>query len=253
MARNVSALPPLPFLRRRAPLPKRLGVPLDVARRLWHSLRVPGPRRRRPVRTAIVIGAGFSGLAAAAHLARGGARVQAGRAPRAGGGPRADVDADGFRFDMGPSWYWMPDVFERFFATFGKQVVDLYSLRRLDPSYRVRVARRGRVGRAGGGRRDARDVRGPLDGGAARLSIASWTRRGTSTRPPTRTICSARACRSSSSSIRASSGSFRAQHAALDARLRARASSTTRSSPDWWSGRSSSWALRRRRRRPCTG
>jgi phytoene desaturase len=43
----------------------------------------------------------------------------------------------GFRFDMGPSWYWMPDLFERFFRTFGHEVRDLYDLRRLDPSYRV--------------------------------------------------------------------------------------------------------------------
>ncbi len=44
---------------------------------------------------------------------------------------------DGFSFDMGPSWYWMPDVFERFFNQFGKKVADYYSLKRLDPSYRI--------------------------------------------------------------------------------------------------------------------
>jgi phytoene desaturase len=38
---------------------------------------------------------------------------------------------------MGPSWYWMPDVFERFFQQFGKNVSDYYTLQRLDPSYRV--------------------------------------------------------------------------------------------------------------------
>jgi phytoene desaturase len=137
MARNVSALPPLPFLRRRAPLPKRLGVPLDVARRLWHSLRVPGPRRRRPVRTAIVIGAGFSGLSAATHLADAGVQVTlVERHDQAGGRARTFAE-DGFRFDMGPSWYWMPDVFERYFRAFGHEVSDFYELVRLDPSYRV--------------------------------------------------------------------------------------------------------------------
>ncbi|MCG7859092.1 phytoene desaturase, partial [Flavihumibacter sediminis] len=44
---------------------------------------------------------------------------------------------DGFTFDMGPSWYWMPDVFERFFNQFGKSVSDYYELDRLDPSYQV--------------------------------------------------------------------------------------------------------------------
>jgi phytoene desaturase len=85
----------------------------------------------------IVIGAGFAGLAAAAHLAKGGARVRiVERHPQAGGRART-WSQDGFRFDMGPSWYWMPDVFERFFSSFGKRVGDLYSLQRLDPSYRV--------------------------------------------------------------------------------------------------------------------
>lgn len=46
-------------------------------------------------------------------------------------------EADGFRFDMGPSWYWMPDVFEQYFAHYGERVSDYYELVRLDPSYRV--------------------------------------------------------------------------------------------------------------------
>ena len=53
------------------------------------------------------------------------------------GGRAQQLKGDGFTFDMGPSWYWMPDVFERFFAQFGKKVSDYYSLKRLDPSYRV--------------------------------------------------------------------------------------------------------------------
>lgn len=53
-------------------------------------------------------------------------------------GGRARVwKQDGFTFDMGPSWYWMPDVFEEFFARFGKKPSDYYTLDRLDPSYRV--------------------------------------------------------------------------------------------------------------------
>ena len=53
------------------------------------------------------------------------------------GGRARQLKADGFTFDMGPSWYWMPDVFERFFNCFGKKVSDYYQLKRLDPSYRI--------------------------------------------------------------------------------------------------------------------
>ena len=53
------------------------------------------------------------------------------------GGRARQMKAEGFTFDMGPSWYWMPDVFERFFNRFGKKVSDYYGLERLDPSYRV--------------------------------------------------------------------------------------------------------------------
>jgi len=53
------------------------------------------------------------------------------------GGRARQLKADGFTFDMGPSWYWMPDVFERYFNCFGKKVSDYYELERLDPSYRV--------------------------------------------------------------------------------------------------------------------
>ena len=53
------------------------------------------------------------------------------------GGRARQLKAAGFTFDMGPSWYWMPDVFERFFNCFGKKVADYYQLVRLDPSYRI--------------------------------------------------------------------------------------------------------------------
>ena len=53
------------------------------------------------------------------------------------GGRAQQLVAEGFTYDMGPSWYWMPDVFERFFNQFGKKVSDYYSLIRLNPSYRV--------------------------------------------------------------------------------------------------------------------
>lgn len=85
----------------------------------------------------VVIGSGFAGLSSAAHLAKAGYKVTIlEKNSRAGGRARTFQDA-GFLFDMGPSWYWMPDVFEGFFSSFGKKVSDYYDLKRLDPSYAV--------------------------------------------------------------------------------------------------------------------
>jgi phytoene desaturase len=85
----------------------------------------------------IVIGSGFAGLSAATFLANKGWQVTVLEKQDQPGGRARKLQADGFTFDMGPSWYWMPDVFERYFQQFGKQVSDYYSLQRLDPSYRV--------------------------------------------------------------------------------------------------------------------
>jgi phytoene desaturase len=86
---------------------------------------------------AVVIGAGFAGLSAASFLAQAGWQVTL-LEKNAGPGGRARVfEAEGFTFDMGPSWYWMPGVFEDYFRHFGKRVADYYELVRLDPSYRV--------------------------------------------------------------------------------------------------------------------
>lgn len=86
---------------------------------------------------AVVIGSGFAGLAAACCLAQAGKRVTVLEKNDQFGGRARVWQKDGFTFDMGPSWYWMPDVFEEFFARFGKQPSDYYDLVRLDPSYRV--------------------------------------------------------------------------------------------------------------------
>ena len=85
----------------------------------------------------IIIGAGFAGLSAAAFMAKAGSDVTVIEKNKTAGGRAKQLIAQGFTFDMGPSWYWMPDVFERFFKQFGKKVSDYYSLVRLDPSYRV--------------------------------------------------------------------------------------------------------------------
>jgi phytoene desaturase len=89
------------------------------------------------LRKAIVIGSGFSGIATASFLAKDGWQVTVLEKHEQPGGRARKMKVDGFTFDMGPSWYWMPDVFERYFNQFGKKVSDYYQLERLDPSYRV--------------------------------------------------------------------------------------------------------------------
>ncbi|WP_311172471.1 phytoene desaturase family protein [Halobellus ordinarius] len=87
--------------------------------------------------TVTVIGGGFGGLATAAYLADAGADVRLLEQHDRLGGHAGVLEREGFRFDTGPSWYLMPDVFERFFAHFGRSPEDFYDLERLDPQYRV--------------------------------------------------------------------------------------------------------------------
>jgi phytoene desaturase len=93
----------------------------------------------------VVIGSGFAGLSAACNLAAGGYDVTVLEKNSVPGGRARKFEAEGFVFDMGPSWYWMPDVFEQFFARFGKKVSDYYDLKRLDPSYVVWFGEHDRV------------------------------------------------------------------------------------------------------------
>ncbi|WP_407652910.1 phytoene desaturase family protein [Arcicella rigui] len=88
----------------------------------------------------IVIGSGFSGLAAATSLADKGYDVTVLEKNSVAGGRARVFHTEGFTFDMGPSWYWMPDIFENYFAAFGKKPSDYYDLVRLDPSYAVILA-----------------------------------------------------------------------------------------------------------------
>lgn len=87
--------------------------------------------------SSIVVGAGFGGLAAAALLARNGFDVIVLEKNGQPGGRARVWREKGYTFDMGPSWYLMPDVFEKFFAEFGKSPEDFYKLIRIDPSYRI--------------------------------------------------------------------------------------------------------------------
>ncbi|MFC5191728.1 phytoene desaturase family protein [Algoriphagus aquatilis] len=86
----------------------------------------------------VVIGSGFAGLSAATHLAdKANCTVTLLEKNDSPGGRARKFEHQGFVFDMGPSWYWMPDVFEHYFSQFGKKPSDYYDLIRLDPSYAV--------------------------------------------------------------------------------------------------------------------
>lgn len=84
-----------------------------------------------------VIGSGFSGLSASAVLAKAGYEVEVFEKNSQPGGRARKFTEKGFTFDMGPTWYWLPDVFEKFFSQFGKAPQDYYKLYRLDPAYRM--------------------------------------------------------------------------------------------------------------------
>ncbi|MBC7902284.1 MAG: phytoene desaturase [Gemmatimonadaceae bacterium] len=108
----------------------------------------------------IVIGSGFAGLSSASFMAKAGWDVTIIEKLSHPGGRARQLKADGFTFDMGPSWYWMPDVFEHYFSAFGKKVSDFYSLKRLDPSYKIYW------------QHDTSDI--PADINAFRKMLESW-------------------------------------------------------------------------------
>jgi len=88
--------------------------------------------------TVCVIGSGFSGLSAACYLSAQGHDVHVFEKNSTAGGRARQLKTDsGFVFDMGPSWYWMPEVFENFFNDFGKTAEDFYRLELLNPSFSI--------------------------------------------------------------------------------------------------------------------
>ena len=85
----------------------------------------------------VVIGAGFGGLATAALLANEGHDVTLIEKNSGPGGRARRLESEGFTFDMGPSWYLMPEIFEQFFEHFDKKPEDFYELERLNPGYKL--------------------------------------------------------------------------------------------------------------------
>ncbi|WP_299367752.1 NAD(P)/FAD-dependent oxidoreductase [Winogradskyella sp.] len=88
-------------------------------------------------KTISIIGSGFSSLSASCYLAKAGHKVAVYEKNATVGGRARQLVKDGFTFDIGPSWYWMPDIFEKFFSDFGKSTSDYYQLDKLSPAYKI--------------------------------------------------------------------------------------------------------------------
>ncbi len=85
----------------------------------------------------VIIGSGFSSLSASCYLAKLGYDVSVYEKNATVGGRARQLIKEGFTFDIGPSWYWMPDIFDKFFADFGKKTSDYYHLDKLNPAYKI--------------------------------------------------------------------------------------------------------------------
>jgi len=119
--------------------PDRSSVPSVLPELLPFNYRPPYLPDMQPLsgRSVAVVGGGFGGLSSACYLADAGADVTVFEKNDQLGGRASRLERDGFRFDMGPSWYLMPDVFERFFGAFDRRPDEYYDLERLDPHYRI--------------------------------------------------------------------------------------------------------------------
>ena len=93
--------------------------------------------QERNKKNICIIGSGFAGLSAATHLVEEGNNVYILEKNSTNGGRARKFNSKGFTFDMGPSWYWMPDVIETYFKTFEKKVDNYFDLVRIDPSYKI--------------------------------------------------------------------------------------------------------------------
>ncbi|MEP5253686.1 MAG: phytoene desaturase family protein [Winogradskyella arenosi] len=88
-------------------------------------------------KTISIIGSGFSALSASCYLAKAGHKVSLYEKNATVGGRARQIVKEGFTFDIGPSWYWMPDIFDKFFSDFGKATSDYYQLDKLSPAYKI--------------------------------------------------------------------------------------------------------------------
>ena len=88
-------------------------------------------------KNVVVVGSGLAGMACASYLAKEKHNVTVIEKNSTYGGRLQTINKKGYTFDSGPSWYWMPDIFDSFFADFGKSTSDFYSLNRIAPGYRV--------------------------------------------------------------------------------------------------------------------
>lgn len=88
-------------------------------------------------KTAIIIGAGYGGIALANLLGKAGYKVDVFEKNSVAGGRIHAVKKDGFTFDLGPSWYLMPEVFEQYYELFGKSADERLDLIRFTPGYKV--------------------------------------------------------------------------------------------------------------------
>lgn len=91
----------------------------------------------------VIIGGGIGGLALAGMLGKKGYSVTLLEKNESVGGRARIFQKDGFMFDMGPSWYMMPDVFEHFFSILGEDINSYYTLKRLEPSYQITLKSNG--------------------------------------------------------------------------------------------------------------
>ena len=125
------------------------------------------------MKTALVIGSGFGGISAAAYLARAGYAVTCLEKNSWVGGRARLLESEGFRFDMGPSWYWMPEEHDRWFRDFGEKREEYYDVRRVDPSYKVFF---GSVDQPGDGRKPTTpaEFSMPADPDAAKAVFESY-------------------------------------------------------------------------------
>lgn len=85
----------------------------------------------------VIIGSGFSSLSASCYLSKWGFDVAVYEKNKSVGGRASQMTKEGFTFDLGPSWYWMPDIFDKFFSDFGKKTSDYYTLHKLSPAYKI--------------------------------------------------------------------------------------------------------------------